>query len=254
MDGLKPAGFGPRTMPNREVSGTQRRSGPGLTIGMLRQIRTWGGIALGLWLAGGLWGCVAAELVGGMVESYKRDSTREVIAEYEGLNGKTFAVVVSVDRVVLSERPELSGGLITAISERLKDNTQALGYVPPRRVVEFMATNPKWVIMTPSELLTEFGVDRLVYVEVVDFRLHEPGNRYLWDGLASATMGILEADSPIPDEYVFRRQIAVRFPDDQGLTPTDVTESVVASRLQTRLVDRIVWVCYNHQEPYYPKY
>ncbi len=210
--------------------------------------------SMGLGVCVGLGGCIAAELVGGMVESYKKDSTREVLAEYTGLTDKTFAVVVSVDRVVLSERPELAGGLIVAISERLKENTPAAGYVPPRRVIEFMAVNPKWIIMTPSELLQEFGVDRLVYVEVLDFRLHEPGNRYLWDGLASATLGILEAESPIPDDFVFRRQVTVKFPDAQGLTPTDVTQSVVATRLQTRLVDRIVWVCYNHQEPYYPTY
>lgn len=219
-----------------------------------RLVRRVGGVALALWACWCLCGCMAAELIGGMAESYKRDSTREVLAEYEGLTGKTFAVVVSVDRVVLSERPELAGGLTVAISERLKDNTPAAGYVPPRKVIEFMAVNPKWVIMTPSELLQEFGVDRLIYVEVIDFRLHEPGNRYLWDGLASATMGILEAESPLPDEFAFRRQVTVKFPDQQGLTPTDVTQSVVATRLQTRLVDRIVWVCYAHQEPYYPTY
>ncbi len=189
-----------------------------------------------------------------MVESYKRSSTHEVKAEYLGLAGKTFAVVVSVDRVVLSERPELAGGLIVAISERLKENTTAAGYVPPMRVIEFMSTNPRWAIMTPAELLKEFGVDRLVYVEVLDFRLNEPGNRYLWDGLASATMGVLESESGLPDEYAFRRQVSVAFPDEKGVTPTDMTQSVVATRLQTRLVDRIVWVFYDHQEPYYPTY
>ncbi|MGD9692825.1 MAG: hypothetical protein AB7G17_05495 [Phycisphaerales bacterium] len=223
----------------------------GLGQRALRALLTGGALLLcATWLGG----CAIAELAGGMAESYKRSSTHEVKADYTGLTGKTFAVVVSVDRVVLSERPELAGSLIVAISERLKENTGASGYVQPLRVIEFMSTNPRWAIMTPADLMKEFGVDRLIYVEVLDFRLHEPGNRYLWDGLASATMGVLEAESGLADEYAFRRQVSVAFPDQKGITPTDLTENVVATRLQTRLVDRIVWVFYDHQEPYYPTY
>lgn len=108
--------------------------------------------------------------------------------------------------------------------------------------------------MSNAEIAKALGVDRLVVVEVLEFRFHEPGNQYVWDGLASGTLGVYERGGPIPDEFAFRKQVNVAFPDKKGSTPQDIPEATVAERLQTRFVDRLVWPFYEHQEPYYPTY
>lgn len=199
-------------------------------------------------------GCWVAPAVGGMIESYRMNSTRSVPAEYTGLQGKSFAVVVAADRSIQAQNPELVPLLVTRISERLRAESGASGYVPPGVMVTFMNQRPRWIAMTHSELAEELGVDRLVHVDLHEFRLNEPGNRYVWEGVAAASVGVAEMDSFAPDEFAFRREVRVGFPDGKGFTSSDFGGDLVKSRLINRITDRVTWLFYTHDEPYYPTY
>ncbi len=207
-------------------------------------------VAVGL--AGG--GCQLVGLVSVMAETYKRTGTREVKAEYTGLQDKSFGVIVAADRVLMAEYPRLQSEVTTIVSMRLREQSGASGFVPPESLLQFQIDEPRWKAMSAKELADELGVERLIYVELTDFRLRETGNAYLWSGRASANIGILEADGSIDDEFVFRKSVAVDFPDKDGYTPEDFSEDHVMMRLRTRLCDRIVWVFHDHEEPYYPDY
>ncbi|TVQ64308.1 MAG: hypothetical protein EA379_01905 [Phycisphaerales bacterium] len=199
-------------------------------------------------------GCEIAGLASVMVESYKRSSTRLVPAEYRGLEGKNFAVIVSADRVIQSDNPNLVSRMQVAISERLREHAGGAGYVPPDIMLAYLGANPRWAAKPFGDIAEELGVERLIIVELLDFRLHEPGNPHIWNGAAAATVGVIEADGPLPDEFLFRSQQRVMFPDGDGYGPLDFSASFVSMRLQTRLLDRVTWLFYDHQEPYYPSY
>ena len=199
-------------------------------------------------------GCEIVGIASVMAESYKRSSTRTVPAEYRGLEGKNFAVIVSSDRVIQSDNPNLLPRLGVAFAERLREHAGAAGYVPPDVMFAYLTANPRWAARPYSDIAEELGVERLIIVEVLEFRLHEPGNQYLWNGAASAIVGVVEADGPLPDEFIFRRQVRVKFPDSDGFGPLDYGATFVSMRLQTRLLDRVTWLFYDHQEPYYPDY
>lgn len=199
-------------------------------------------------------GCQAAQLVGGMVESYKHSSTRPVAAEYEGLSDHDFAVVIAADRSIQSSHPQVVPRLTTLITERLVSNADASGVVPPARVVQFQYNHPSWSAMTYGELAEEFGVDRLIIVDLYEYRLHEPGNAHLWSGSAAAQVGVVEPDGPLGDDFAFTKRVSVKFPDDPGYGKNDLTRSQVSSVLQSRFTDRVSWLFYEHEEPYYPEY
>lgn len=193
-------------------------------------------------------------MAGMMVESYKRTGTRTVEAEYVGLQGHSFAVVIAADRVIQTNAQDLIPQLTNSITERLRVESGAVGYVPGPVVLQFQYANPGWSAMTYSELAYHFGVDRLVYIDLFEHRLYETGNSYLWDGLMAGTVGIVEADSPFPDEFAFSRDIAVRFPDGTGFSPDDYSALQVDTVLRMRFLDRATWAFYEHEEPYYPDY
>lgn len=211
-----------------------------------------GALALSLVAAGS--GCQLVGLASVMAESYKRTGTHEVKALYTGLEGKSFAVIVVADRALMSEHPRLQSEVTTIVSERLRVEAGAAGYVPPQTVLTFQTEQPRWKAMSPSDLAEELGVQRLVFVEITDFRLREAGNAYIWNGLATAQVGVLEADGAIDDEFVYRKSVQVRFPDRDGFGPDDYSADHVMMRLRTRMCDRIVWLFHDHQEPYYPDY
>ena len=222
------------------------------------QPRRKGGLAVaGLFvvLAGGLQsGCIVAAIVGGAVESYRESSTRTVDAEYTGLQDKTFAVVVTADRAIQSDHPGVVAVVTDRVNSMLYANAQANGYIPSQTIMTYLLNRPQWIAKPMGELAADLGVDRLVYIELNEFRLTEPGNEYLWSGVASGTVGVVEADGPLPDDFAFSRDISVPFPDQRGFGPADMSAQLVASALVQRFTDRAAWLFYSHEEPYEPTY
>ncbi|HYE02521.1 MAG TPA: hypothetical protein VD963_04730 [Phycisphaerales bacterium] len=199
-------------------------------------------------------GCMLGALVGGMEESRRRSSTRAVAASYDGLAGKSFAVVVAADRIIQADHPDVVPLLTYRISEQLRNHAGAAGFVPPDRVMGFLSANPRWVAMAPEELADRLGVERLVHVELQEFRLNDPGNQYLWAGVAAGTISVVEADGPAPEVFGFQEAISVDFPDQTGYGPAEMSAQVVKTALARRFIDRASWLFYEHQEPYYPEY
>ncbi len=202
-------------------------------------------------------GCNAIGFIGAMIESKRRNSTKTIDAEYKGLKGKEWAVVVVADRSIQAEFSEIVPYLTGKITERLvaeQPKIAAAGVVPTERVLRYLFDHPSWISMPHGELARELQVNRLIVVELIEYRLNDPGNQYLWSGMAAGTVGVVEADSSMKDEFAFQKAIRVQFPDKGGYGPNEYSRAVVATALGQRFIDRTSWLFYSHLEPYYPKY
>lgn len=202
-------------------------------------------------------GCNLLAFPGAMVEQYRRSSTKTVQPEYTGLKGKNWAVVILADRSIQAEHPQLVRYLTPKFCERLTEaqpKIAAAGMVPAERVLRYQYDHPSWVTMPYSALAKELQVNRLIVVEIIEYRLNEPGNQYLWSGLASGTVGVVEADTIVQDDFAFSKTIRVKFPDGESYGPGDMDRATVSTALAQRFLDRSTWLFYPHEEPYYPKY
>jgi len=196
-------------------------------------------------IAGG--GCELAAIA---AQGIKENTPVKVASEYDGLEGKSFAVVVSADRTAEAEFPAIGYEIQRRVTSDLAENTGASGYVPADQVQLFQSRNPGWPAMRRSELAERLGgVERIILIELFDFRLREPGNEYIWDGTAAGTVGVVEADGSLPDEIMFQSSIRVGFPDEMGYGPDDFDAQVVSSALIQRFSNRAAWVFYDHTEP-----
>jgi hypothetical protein len=198
------------------------------------------------------------QLAGVMATSYRANATKDVNAEYRGLEGKTFAVVVTADRFIQSEQPQLIDYVTANLTKRLAAETNVptpSGYIPSDRVLQYLYDNPGWTSKSMVDLAKGLGgVQRLVLVEITDYQLHEPGNQYEWDGVAAGAVSVTELDSPTPDEYAFQKPITVRFPGKKGFGPAQMSQSTVTTELARRFIDRAAWLMYDHDEKYDPEY
>ncbi len=201
-------------------------------------------------------GCGVAGLVSVMARTWEETGSSTIAAEYDELSDKTFAVVVFVDRGIEGVHPQLAPRVSERATLRLANvkDTNASGFVPARFVLEFQLTTPAWTSWTYDQLLDEFGVDRLIVIEISEFMLNEPGNQYLWAGQAVARVGVVEADSALPDDFAYSRDIRVRYPDGRGFTQNDLTREQVYGYLENRLIDRLTWLFYEHKEANAIKY
>jgi len=194
-------------------------------------------------LCGG--GC---QIIGAMAGSYEATGSHEVKTLYDGLDQKKFAVVVRAGQMIQADYPEVVVKLTVDISERLQQNVNASGYVPGVRVIDYLYNHPRWIATPYEDIARNLGVERLIYVELTEYRLQDPGNAYLWQGVSGATVGVIEADGSAPEEFAFRKAIRVEFPDKAGYTANDMTRAVVNTELVRRTVDRVSWLFYDHEE------
>jgi len=199
-------------------------------------------------------GCAAGQLIGGMADSYQRQAKHTVKAKYTGLRGESIAVIVWADQAVQADHPGMIQVLSMNIARRLRENAGPSAWAIPEDVLRYQATNPAWTAKTMGQLAEDIGVDRIVFIELTEYRLHEPGNPYIWDGFASGRVAVVEADGPYPDEFVFEDFVVVSFPDQKNLGPMQVPESTVQIALAQRFVDRASWLFYDHEEMVRPDY
>ncbi len=202
-------------------------------------------------LLGGLGGC---QLVGGMAASYQETASHTVNATYRGLEGKSFAVLVSADRTIQGEHPGLVEFVATKMVERLSPASnvpRAGGFVTAADSVSYMARTPGWAAKPMLELGKDLGgVERLILVEIGEYRLTEPGNIYEWNGAAAANVSVFELDAgeAKSEMAALDRTITVTFPDKKSMTPADISQQVVTSALAGRIIDRASWLFYDHEE------
>jgi hypothetical protein len=203
--------------------------------------------------------CLAGcQLVGGMASAYQRNTPRTVEAEYDGLTGKSFAVLAVADRAIQAEHPQL-------VEETMRRATKALsqpanfpkpaGFVNAEEVIKFAYRLPSWPAKEASFLATELGgVDRIIVIEVLEFRLNEPGNTYEWAGIAGGTVTIYEVDTQTPETPAYTTTFNVDYPDQKGFGPDTLPRAAVATELLRRMIDRSTWPMLRHQEAYDPDY
>lgn len=194
-------------------------------------------------------GCIVAGVAAVAGKGIEETRPKKVKGEYHGLEGKSYAVVVSADRGLQAEYPALVTELTARINDRLYGNAKASAFIPSQEVLRYLYEHPQWVARPYGELAATLSVDRLVVIDVSEFRLHDPGNQYLWEGVAAGTVSVIEADSSLPDEFVFQRAIRVTFPDQTGVDQSQFTRQAVSSVLLVRFVDRASWLFYDHEEP-----
>jgi hypothetical protein len=207
-------------------------------------------LAMIVWfvLSACLSGCAAVGLAGMMAESARLSGSTRVPAEYTGLEGKSYAVIVSADRLIEADHAGITARLTEQIGRDLYANAGGSAHIPPAKMLGYLYANPQWPAIPRGQLGETLGVERLIVVELVDYRLHEPGNRYTWSGLASGVVEVYEIDSGLPDDPMFEYSITVQFPDRAGILEEELQRIVVTSELSRRFAQRVAWLFYGHEE------
>ncbi len=209
---------------------------------------------LGLLAASGsmLGGCEAGYLFGGMAQNYEYSKLIEVLSKYEGLENKSVAVIVQSDMATMYEHPALEYSIAIGVAGRIQKEVPGVRVVDPRRVHTWKFRTPQWSSMPMGEIATRLDVDRLVHVDIYEYRLHPPGNRYLWDGVCAANVGVIERGGYDPDTFVDSFNVESRYPDMEGVGRENASPSQIQTGVLGPFVQRTAWLFHTHLEPKHP--
>lgn len=196
--------------------------------------------------------CAAFHLAGAMAQNYEYQKLIQVLPEYDGLENRSVAVVVDSDMSTLYEHPDLVANVLGGISGRLQENVPGIRVIDPRVVLAWQYRTPQWNAMPYGQIAEELNVERVVYLDIHEYRLNPPGNRWEWEGVCAANVGVIERGSFMPDTFADSFNVVARFPTLTGVGRADAEASQISYGLLSEFIKQSAWLFYEHEEPKYP--
>ena len=133
-------------------------------------------------------------------------------AQYTDLANRSVAVIVSTRDYTEFNHPGARETITREVTRRIAIGVPSVKMSNPDQTLEWQDKNPYWATRPPSALIRQLGVDRLVLVEIGDYRLHEPGDKYLLRGVISASVQVVEAEAADPDNFAASYSKTVMYP------------------------------------------
>lgn len=197
--------------------------------------------------------CLAAlsgcELFGWVAQGIVDDSPKLTVeAEYYGLNDETVVVLVDADLETQYRYPSAQLEVCNALSRAIAANVPGARVINPQQAVEYQQRNIYWNTMTYRELAESFKVSRLVMVELVDYRSHEPGDRTMWRGQITAELCVAEADGPNPNDAEYANTVTAAYPPDQPIGVVNANELSIRKATLDLFTLAAAGKFYDHEE------
>lgn len=197
-------------------------------------------------------GCAAPGLIGAMGQAWEDQRLIEVLAQYDGLEGRRVAVVVNAGLDVLYEHPDVVSQITGGVTQRIGSFVPETRMRMPRDIVAWQWSAREWHTLPYGKMAELLQVDRVVVIDLQEYRLNPPGNRWLWEGLAAATVGVVEADGFDPDSFAATFQVVAEFPRIKGVESSQASREAIEFGLLAEFIKKTSWLFYTHEEPKYP--
>ncbi len=185
-------------------------------------------------------------------EAIESEKQVEVLAKYRGLENRTVAIVANADRGILYEYPTVLPQVVSNVAFGIRERVSGAKVLTPAESMGWCFRTPSWHTMPLGQVAEELGVDRVVVVNIYEFRLNPPGNRWIWEGMAAANIGIIEADGIDPDAFAEEYSVAVRFPDQKDISRESEPEGKIQFGLTAKFTQTINKLFYDHMTAKYP--
>jgi len=215
----------------------------------IKSLRTFALVAAAVPIAAG---CAIPQIISVIGHNIERDKKIEVLADYTGLENRTVAVLVHADHSLLYEYPMVKPNITANVAWRIQENVPGVRVLAPSQVMTWEYQTPTWSSMPMGQVCELLDVDRVVYVDVYEFRLNPPGNRFLWEAMGVANVRVFERGSLDPDMAIEEYSITARFPDERTVTREQRRQEEIEAGIVGRFCQKVAWLFYDHAEDKYP--
>jgi len=188
----------------------------------------------------------------GAAQNFEYQKLKEVLPRYDGLEHHSVAVLIDAPLELQYSNPDMADQMAGGLAARLLEHVPGMTLKHPMEVRRWQYSTAQWNALALGEIADELGVDRVVLVDVQEFRLHPRGNRWLWEGVCRASVGVIERDGYDADTFADIWEVTAKFPDIEGLDRDSASEWEVQTGLLAEFVKRSSWLFYTHLEPKYP--
>lgn len=199
-------------------------------------------------------GCAAISLVGGMAQNAEYQKKIKVRAMYTDLANHECAILVDMSMGMLYEHPLLAGQIALGVGNAIQKNIEGATVLNPEHSLAWQYHNSNWNLLPYSDVAAALGVERVIIVDIYEYRYNPPGNRYEWEGVAGANIRIIESDpdSFDPDTPADEFSVIARYPDNQAVLAYNTPKDSIEAGLLLTFTQQVAWLFYDHVQPKYP--
>ena len=197
-------------------------------------------------------GCILVGLSSAIGANIEKQKQIEVLAKYRGLENKSVAVLAHSDQRTAYEFPTAIPNIVGNMVLILDKNVPGVRVLDPRYSVTWMHQTPGWPTLPLADLAKELDVDRVIVIDIFEYRLNPEGNSFLWDGVAGANVSVVERDGIDPDSFAEEFQVISKFPDMEGIGKAQAGPREIEIGRQKTFVDLVGFLFYDHVEEKYP--
>lgn len=199
-------------------------------------------LALALLAAGG--GLASCGFLAG---AFQQQTGKAVEATYRNLDNKSLAIVVDPDPATALEyagaRTEI-GAFVTAQFQQNMPNVKLLRY---QDVIRWQDETLQWQGLPVKDIGKHFGTERVLYIELLDYRTREAGATNLLRGHIHAMARVFEVDTPGPNA-AWEKEFDVAWPPTAPMDVLKANDTAVRKRVLEVFSEQLVGQFYDHKE------
>ncbi len=185
-------------------------------------------------------GCMAAAAEGRM-------KGEAVAAQYDGLHHHSVAIVVYADDATLWEYASAREDVAAFVAQELRTNMPTIRLMNNREVSNWQQETLHWEALSVKDMGKHFSVDRVIYLELLEYSAHEPGSTDLLRGRIRATAKVYETDTP-GDAPTWHGDIEAFFPEDSPADISRTNELTVRKHALESFSKKLVDYFYDHHD------
>jgi len=178
---------------------------------------------------------------------YNRQYGSPVTAQYAGLADKTVAIVVYVDQAESYEYPQARSEISNFVATTMRQAMPKIKLVDPKLVIQWQDETLNWASISEKEIGKHFGVDRVVYIEVIDYGTREPGASDLLRGRLQTTCKVFETETP-GSTAVWNQPLRVFWPENGPMDATQGSDLAVRQHVLEAFSSQLTGAFYDHRD------
>lgn len=185
-----------------------------------------------------------------IAHAFEKDKMIGVDAQYRGIGGKKVAVLAIAGKNIVRGFPNIQREMCIAITRRMAESHPDCSFVDPEQIEKYQDENPYWNTLPYKRLTDSLKVDRVIYVDLSEYRTHEVGNEHMKRGYCSGGIGVVEAENP--DKFDFYIDVHVRYPHKGEIGLVNVPDRSIELATISEFSTKVSHLFVDHQERKYP--
>ncbi len=172
---------------------------------------------------------------------------KKVKAAYKGLNNQTIAILIAADPDVEARYPQSATAISLGISRFIGEHVENTRFIASDLIDAYKMKNLEWYTLPMGQVGRDLKADRILYLDLYQYDMYEPGSIQLLHGQIAATLKVYEINSNRPDSPVCKLPVQAEYPSGAPVAASDTALWSVTQKTTLLFADNVAKKFYDHK-------